>query len=721
MKFFQLRRYYKTTCPAMAKRVLKNQSKVYFRGKYHSYSWMRRLQKRKQKNWQYFHRLSSSFFWTNNDAMSVDHDSHVSSLQNTSLSSVLSDSPCQPVMSHIDSSIPAETSEIPIHPRHDDPTLKDELAYWTIQNGISIKALTNLLRILRRIVAVYLPKDGRTVLRTRKGVVPVKAMDDGYYFYLGIERNLRKLIRDCVIRNTTIILDFNIDGISVSKSNSQALWPILCRVETHVFVAALYLGKSKPNQCKEFLGDFVRECNKLSTENLNFNGTEYTFKIGNFIADAPAKSFALNIKGHNGYNSCLRCEIEGFWSKNRTTFYMKSSKVKKLPIRTKKKFRGFKYRHELQNGKTPLSHLWGFNPVRNTPFDYLHLLCLGIVKTLTQYWIRAKKKRFKYSLNYLQVLRVSKRFVQMRKYCPREFQRRSRSLEELPYWKAVEFRMMLLYTGIVAFDGILHERVYSHFLLLHFAMRCFSCSKKCVDNAEEAKRYIERFVDIYSELYGRHTISHNVHSLLHISQDVDLNGPLDTFAAFAFESFMQKLKKFVRTGPKALQQIIKRILEGDVLSLKPEDAPLSFPILGQEWKPSTIVSQPPLPSNLSSENYTSYTSIRMEYGHISTKRFADSAVFLNNGDVIIVCNVVQLRETKELFFVGRKFQSVGEFFSLPNSSTEVGVFEVTDLSTSLCIHPITTFYKKAFIVRHKRSTSLSSSYIAMEMLHCSSA
>lgn len=60
-------------------------------------------------------------------------------------------------------------------------------------------------------------------------------------------------------------------------------------------------------------------------------------------------------------------------------------------------------------------------------------------------------------------------------------------------------------------------------------------------------------------LYGSENVSHNIHNLLHICDDVEYFDLLDSFSAFPFENHMQYFKKFVRKGEKPLEQIVKHI------------------------------------------------------------------------------------------------------------------------------------------------------------------
>lgn len=84
--------------------------------------------------------------------------------------------------------------------------------------------------------------------------------------------------------------------------------------------------------------------------------------------------------------------------------------------------------------------------VSQLPLDYMHLVCLRIMKRLLQFWVRGKMNiRIKSHL----LQSTSDTYVNMRKCIPKEFARYPRSLFEVDRWKATEFRLFLLYTGPV--------------------------------------------------------------------------------------------------------------------------------------------------------------------------------------------------------------------------------------------------------------------------------
>lgn len=63
------------------------------------------------------------------------------------------------------------------------PDLRDSLVDWAIEVGISLMALSILLSILK-CHHPLLPKDGRTLLRTKK--FKVKTLAGGVFYYFGI-------------------------------------------------------------------------------------------------------------------------------------------------------------------------------------------------------------------------------------------------------------------------------------------------------------------------------------------------------------------------------------------------------------------------------------------------------------------------------------------------------------------------------------------------------
>lgn len=59
-----------------------------------------------------------------------------------------------------------------------------------------------------------------------------------------------------------------------------------------------------------------------------------------------------------------------------------------------------------------------------------------------------------------------------------------------------------------------------------------------------AETLLHMFVTHFGQIYGKDALVYNVHSLVHLAQDVKLHGCLDNIAAFPYENHLQMLKKF---------------------------------------------------------------------------------------------------------------------------------------------------------------------------------
>jgi len=194
-----------------------------------------------------------------------------------------------------------------------------KLQKWAINNNVTHSTLNSLVNILRAEPNYnYLPKDARTLLKTPNDT-HAKKLGSGLYYYFGINETLNNLCnkQNIVIKlNEEIKLAANIDGLPISKSTNSSFWPILCtvksvdKIKNRVFMVALYHGNVKPN-ANEFLTDFVNECIELSKNGIYINSIRCHFKLLMLICDTPAKSYVLAIKGHSGYFSCTKCDIEG--------------------------------------------------------------------------------------------------------------------------------------------------------------------------------------------------------------------------------------------------------------------------------------------------------------------------------------------------------------------------------------------------------------------------
>ena len=98
----------------------------------------------------------------------------------------------------------------------------------------------------------------------------------------------------------------------------------------------------------------------------------------------------------------------------------------------------------------------------------------------------------------------------------------------------------LMYTGVIVLKGIVSKEFYIHFLSLHVATSILLNSNRKIRGhyLDYARQLFAYFVTNAEDFYGNTFPVYNVHSLLHIADDVEkYNVSLNEIPAFPFENF----------------------------------------------------------------------------------------------------------------------------------------------------------------------------------------
>lgn len=185
----------------------------------------------------------------------------------------------------------------------------------------------------------------------------------------------------------------------------------------------------------------------------------------------------------------------------------------------------------------------------------------GLMKRcMNVYWINGKFD-FNLKLTEGDKIDLNKRLIQCNETRPREIQREIRGIKWLSYWKATEFRVTLLYTGIVIFKDILSREVYEHFKKLSLAIRILSC-RYHLPNINVAEVLLNDYLEGCINIYGIDSITSSFHAVCHIIEDLKIyNATLVEISTFPFENELRTLKHLVRNGREPLSQIARRISE----------------------------------------------------------------------------------------------------------------------------------------------------------------
>jgi hypothetical protein len=441
--------------------------------------------------------------------------------------------------------------------------LRSELATWANEFQVKHTAVDSLVKLLKKCGHPDMPSTARTLLQTAREV-PTEMKSGMTYVYLGLVEQLLKTMgkypQEELEALSEIKLALNIDGIPIFKSSKNSLWPILCAVQNLspvvVFPVALTFGGTKPTSL-DFLVDTIRDLHPLLVNGLKDGDKTYPVTLQCVVLDAPAKAMVKAVKLYSGYYGCDRCNQKGEWN-GRLTYQSTDG----LELRTDLSFRN-QSNHQHHHAISPFCEL-PIDMIKTFPIDYMHMACLGVMKRKLLWWKRGKPD---VRLSSGQVAEISQNLLNLQRFIPKLFARKPRSLEELDRWKATEYRQFLLYTGKLVLKGILPPEQYNHFLTLSVAMCILVSPRLTEQHSQYAHQLLVYYVQKSRELYGSEFLVFNVHSLLHITADAEAFGSVDNCAAFAFENYMQVLKRMVRSPKNPIVQIVKRLQETQNLAL----------------------------------------------------------------------------------------------------------------------------------------------------------
>lgn len=516
-------------------------------------------------------------------------------------------------------------------------------------------ALTSLLKGLRHWFP-SLPKDARTLLGTPRNV-EITDMGKGLYHNFGLSKVLCTKLQTIPLEFvSTVHLNVNVDGLPLHKSSNDQFWPILATLEEDPekkpFLISIFHGKTKP-PVHEFLASFVTEFNELEKDGVKFMGKTYGIKIRCFICDAPAKAFIKCVKGHTGFYGCDKCVQKGARI-NRVQVFPETDAC----LRTNNSFRT-QENPDHHKDETPLLGL-KIDLISTFPHDYMHLVCLGIMRRLLHSWVGKAKSR-KGRMASCDIITLSTHLINSHKHWPSEFNRKPRSLIELDFWKATELRQFLFYLGPVYLKLVLSKDLYRHFLLLSCGIAILASPDLYLTLNDTAQAFLTKFVKAAAKHYGSEIITYNMHSLVHLNEDVKNLGPLDTFSAFPFENYLQELKRMLLKSNQPLQQVCKRSFERKQTVIKCH-------------KPTRMFRKKFIKDRLNGTNYSQITCPSYKLSDKSK----DFCILLNSNKIVVTSSFT--KENGIPYIIGFEFIVMEDFFTKPFKSSIISVYKVKNMS-----------------------------------------
>lgn len=520
--------------------------------------------------------------------------------------------------------------------------IKKKLGKWMIDYNVTQNSVNSLLKILKNDCKLeYLPKDCRTLLKSGSSkVTNIINIDSGIYYHFGLAAGILRF--SSIISSTDKIkIALGIDGLPITKSSSSQFWPILAYIIPHknyVFPVGIYHGHEKPHDSNIYLRDLVSEILELTVNGIIINSFKRNISIEVICCDAPAKAFLMRAKGHSGFSSCSRCTHEGAYIHNRVCFPNSDTNCTE---RTHEDY--ILMKNEDYHTSTTISCLTlipNINIVKIFSMDYMHLICLGVMKKLINLWL--SKGPVNCRIPSWKCKTLTKSLLQVKTCITRDFCRKPRPIQDACRWKATEFRQFLLYTGPIVLKDILNEECYNNFLALHISMRILLS-----DNNQKLLHYtrnlLKYFVNSFQYIYGAHFISHNVHGILHLCDDYERYGPLDACSTFPFENYMKVLKKMLHKNEKPLQQVIRRYNE---LCKNESIQPISH--------------------------------TKLKYSN----QKPDCFILTNSNEIVQIIELKKYSD-KTTVFIGKTFEEKEDLFIKPLKSSVLNIFVIKTISEHL--------------------------------------
>ena len=333
----------------------------------------------------------------------------------------------------------------------------------------------------------------------------------------------------------------------------------------------------RPNN--RFKYDEQEEIKKVINDIKNANISIYAS-----IFDNPKRSVAKNVKCHSSTFACEYCEasaeryINDTMTKHKLTWPPSTMNGRPRTITairrivnsienededvTSNYLKGIK-------GRSVFMDLPNFDLILDMPTEYMHLVCLGLVKKMLEYTYKIGEKRDRITTRKRSDPKLFNDLIH-NVQVTRECSRRVRNLDTANF-KAQEYRNTLLFFFPIVLENIRNnwKKERQLWLTLVFVIRSCVIPNEEFDHVskETIVSASELYYNLFHELYGQKNCIYSLHvSSSHILK-MRGNVPLTERSAFRFESFYSEMKNLFKSGTKSplkqilLNTIMKRKLE----------------------------------------------------------------------------------------------------------------------------------------------------------------
>ena len=418
-------------------------------------------------------------------------------------------------------------------------------------------------------------------------------------------------------------LGLTTDGLSLFQVGNHSVWPIVALnynlppeirfKKANILLCGIIPGPSSPKDIHSFLRPLVDELKSLEEgiESVYDASTKSLFTLHAYICtisgDLPAITKMMGVSGHNSYDHCRFCSVEGYWHENHVYCPLNSPRdapagpklrydPANLPLRTDDEYREaasnlscqYNQRRDAAEGhplcglrhRSPFFELNSVNFPLSFPVDIMHLIFENVIRTLYKLW---HGEFFKHDSETPDIRisdavwsRIGHDMESSRKLIPTSFGRAPRDINKYNRsFKAEEWCSFLLSYSPVLLRGALSPQLYEHYIKLVTAIEISIDYDISYDDIQQVKTLLKEFVHDYECLYYGYQQSRvaaclpTIHLLLHIGECLENCGPAWSYWQFTCERVCGMLKPKVKNRAAADRNLSLGILEEEQLNHLP--------------------------------------------------------------------------------------------------------------------------------------------------------
>ncbi|KAK3924360.1 ATP phosphoribosyltransferase [Frankliniella fusca] len=361
----------------------------------------------------------------------------------------------------------------------------------------------------------------------------------------------KRLVNEGIISENDLTYVFNTDGVKYLKGPKGSAWPLYIRInelrpslrQKYLFLAGVWVDTVEP-EMNVFLKPFVDQANILSANGVSWKPDGVSIVVSKIVplcqcVDSKARYKLYNMTQFNAKEGgCTFCNAKTVNGK----YPVLSPHDQPVPLlRTDQKVKDQMVEAQCSGttiegikGVSALMNLDHFNLMSGQGLDDLHAAYEGCAKHHTDLLMKVKGQT---SLKVRRLV-VNRRLGKVK--FPSKISRTEFDISRRKSWKGSMWRTWLLFCGTVCLQGLIPDKLLTHFALLSYAVFLISQDEIMSEDLPVINEYLTKYVKLFQKYYGLEHMYYNVHLMLHFHDCVMRLGPSFAYSTFGFESWNRK-------------------------------------------------------------------------------------------------------------------------------------------------------------------------------------